>query len=418
MANVTTTFTVQDALAAPLPGVEVRVFDAAGTVFQTEGVTDAAGQVQLTLFGDVVAVNYTVFLSLTGYRFPAPFQVGVTDPPAPSNSFGPYTGTLGSSLPLVTINVNDAISAPISGAVVRFYTSPADTFITEVATDALGRAQTFLSGAADPGTSYIVRTVLSGVIFDLPVATIAVTDPLVAPQTNSFDIVGNVVTLAQAVTPNYCRVTGTLVDVSGRPLVDRIVEFKPVQYYQDPSDDVSYHLVAVPAIVNNAIHTTSARTVTNNQGQIDIELPRGGCYEVHVRGAENPLTITEFVEIPDLPAIDLLDLLFPYGQTVTTPTTVEIDSSVAPAPTQSFTVTLSDGRVISDAQTLSTLLEFTPADTTVVTSAEISNNQTLRINAGNPGSTTITITRRSGTFGERVPALSALVNGTITVTVT
>jgi len=68
----TVKFYLTDQNTDPILGVLVRVFDAAGAVFQTQDVTvDVAGDAvaEVTLNGDTVPISYTIRMSKTGVAF-------------------------------------------------------------------------------------------------------------------------------------------------------------------------------------------------------------------------------------------------------------------------------------------------------------------------------------------------------------
>lgn len=72
MAAETVKFYVTDQVGDPILGVLVRVFDAAGAVFQTQDITvDVGGDAvaEVTLDGDDPAIEYTIRMSKTGVAF-------------------------------------------------------------------------------------------------------------------------------------------------------------------------------------------------------------------------------------------------------------------------------------------------------------------------------------------------------------
>lgn len=97
MASETVRVFVEDQqtpTAAPIEGVLVRVFDAAGTTFITQDFTDAVGVADFTLDGDDPPNEYQIRLSKTGVAFDgglgddskSPQLIEVWSPPASSPS--------------------------------------------------------------------------------------------------------------------------------------------------------------------------------------------------------------------------------------------------------------------------------------------------------------------------------------------
>ena len=84
------TFNLSDQDGDPIAGVLIRVYDAAGAVFQTQQYTDSSGVAEVTLDGDTPAISYTIRMSKTGVAFDgslgnaskSPLLITVFSPPS------------------------------------------------------------------------------------------------------------------------------------------------------------------------------------------------------------------------------------------------------------------------------------------------------------------------------------------------
>lgn len=421
MGMVTATISVEDSSGpTPLDNVLVRVFQADGTTFISEAVTGApyaSGEVEFTLFGDGPGVDYVIRMSLDGWRFPAGASqtISVTDPPTPDNDFGPYGALVGPSSLVTTMVVKDQLSNAIDGVTIRVYDSPADTFVTRGETgqgaDASGEATFPLDGVTNPGQEYIVRLGKPGILFaDGAAQTIAVRDPLVPPDTNIFDFVGTVLQASSSSDPDMCRLSGTFTDVSLRPIKELTLVFKPCLEFPETENAISYHFTGNPTAVRDNILVKPVHVMTNADGYVSVDLPREGRYTVHIYGVEHPLTIVEFIRVPDAPGFSLLDVLFPYVASVSYDTD-PIDLAVGETVEVGVTATMSNSIVVDTMEILEDLLEFSIDDTTVadVLLREEDNVAELSVYGKLAGSTTIEVERKAGTVAPRVPEVPALV---------
>lgn len=421
MALVPVTVAVQDDAPLPLDGVLVQVFDDMG-IYVTEATTGTTtpGVADLILNGDAIGISYTLRFSLSGYIFSngAEDSVVVTDPPSPDNDFGPYEAVLGPSVPLVTIRTLEAdLTTPIPSVVLRIY-DQLDAFVAEGTTDSSGEFKIPLDGSVSPGTTYIVRPILAGTIFN-PAQTIVVEDPLTPPNLNEFDIVGEPIILPTAVDPSYCRITGCLGDITGRGLKRRNIRITPVRCYPDPDLELSHHYTSEPTLVDGKILASGVEIQTDSNGNIDVELPRGGIFCIHLTGFENPITILEPFTVPDASACDLNDLLFPYSSSVVYSPASAVLNLTGGITKATFDVTVSDqiGREY-DVSKITELLTFSSSDENIVTVKYDSGTSKLVATAVSVGAATISASRVEGSFAPRIPVLPALVSMPIPITVT
>lgn len=109
---------VQDNLAQdPVAGVAVRVFDAAGTVLETFGTTDASGIVDFTLNGDAAPVTYQVRCYKQGVGFGAPQLIEVYSPAAAAPN-GTNDFSIEGSVPELPV-ASDPLLCRVSGVIRR-----------------------------------------------------------------------------------------------------------------------------------------------------------------------------------------------------------------------------------------------------------------------------------------------------------
>src|SRR2546428_461375 len=113
--------------------------------------------------------------------------------------------------------------SPIAGVVVNVYNSTTLALVGSGTSDSSGQIAFILPGSASPGTTYELRFWKAGVIFENP-QLIAVIDPLVGTNTNSFDFTGTVIGLPVATDPLMCRCTGRFIDFSGQSIRNQLVK--------------------------------------------------------------------------------------------------------------------------------------------------------------------------------------------------
>jgi hypothetical protein len=425
MANVTVTVRVVDDDPSPalVDGVLVRVFDAPGDSYITEGTTGSVtpGEVDFTLFGNAGGVGYTFVLSKSGVSFPpAPTKQGtVYDPPAPSNLFQ-FTAHVGPTAELVTLAVktDELTPQPVEGVTALVFDGT-DTYLTELETDSAGEAILALDGDPDPGRLYIVRLrPLPGqVVVDGITHTIYVHEPLVSPATNIFDFTVSEEELPASTDPNMCLMSGTLVDQALRPLSKVNLRFMPL--LNDPEIKLSgFPFPTDPAIIQRQVLLREAVFQTGPDGKVQVLLPRKAIYEVHIHGFELPGTFPGAqIQVPDSAGAQLEDVLFPYVATVEWSTDTV---ALAVDDTEQVTVssTGSNDQDIQDAL-IGGFLEFVVDDPAV---AEVSfDDGVLSITGLAAGVAQITAVRVEGTYAPRVPDVPDLITApstSVTVTVT
>lgn len=147
-------------------------------------------------------------------------------------------------------------------------------------------------------------------------------------DTNVFDILVDTSGLESASDSHFCRCSGTFKDPYG----------VPVSYLR-----IHFTEAALPQLihysgedVNHAVIPKTATLATDTSGFVSVDLLRGHTYNVYMEGYEN---ILRTVEIPDLPAAPLPDVIFPTVASIeyTHPVNGLLDSS-----TPSVTMTVGE----------------------------------------------------------------------------
>ena len=410
-----------DAIPVPIDGVVVRVYTSPADVYVTQGTTGAptpsSGEVELML--DDGPSDYLVRLSKVGVSFPgAPFTVTVDTPP-PVNELE-VTAHVGETAQVITLSLLDELAAPVDNVVVRLYDDN-DLFITDLVTGALnpGEADVALAGAAVPGQDYIVRwRPASGKrIQNGTTQIIQVQDPLVPPATNIFDFVIETVVMPESSDPTMCLISGYLADVSKQPIKNGTLVFLPRIF--EPEAKVSgLPFPTQPAVVGGKILVNEVRAKSNNDGRIEVLLPRTSIFDIHLYGLETPaVQIYSQVYIPDQAGALLEDVLLPF--------VASVDMGVGSAgitvgETAEFPLVVTGSNDYVLTAVVASLLEVTSSDEDVVT-ATIGDDGTLFVTGISSGSATVTVSRIADTWAPRVPAIPDLVitpAAEITVTVT
>lgn len=286
----------------------------------------------------------------------------------------------------VRVLTDDITPQPVPGAVVRVFDATGATFITEATTDSLGWANFTLPGTAAPSpTVYQLRFYLVGGSIKSPQNIEVYSPPGDSPTgTNDFGVEAHLRTLPEATDPRLCRVSGVILGPDGRPRpgidIHFISQFDPLI---SPPDTVLGERVA-------------ARS--QRDGSIVVDLWRGACYLATVESHEN---LQREVEVPDRPAMDIGDLLFP--------TVVRIDYLPAPAP--DFTISVAGTLDITPSATASDFrvlpgnaaedVTYTTDDPLIAT-VDIADGTIIRLRGISIGTTQLRATRRDTSI-RRIP---------------
>lgn len=201
----------------------------------------------------------------------------------------------------IYIKNDDILNSPVSGVVVAIYDTGA-IFVTQQTTDLLGLATVSL-----PAGNYRVYAYKLGFSISQP-------QLLIVPVATSIDysLVGHVRTLPESLDPKTIRVSGYITDSSSRPKKNQSIQF----FHE-------YTLVVDKTTVSNVPVTY----MSDEKGYFQFDLLRKQKYR-HDYLLEQELCN---IETPDLPAIELPNLIFPIPQLLTfSSTTINIPLTGGP----------------------------------------------------------------------------------------
>lgn len=300
---------------------------------------------------------------------------------------------------------------PIEDCLLWIFDS-SDVYITEGQTDAVGELDVMLDGAADPGTEYIVRMRKNGYSFPAGMTQLFyVLEPVTPPDTNIFDFTAHERTVSESFDPNFCKLSGYFIDASGRALANKTLVFHRRWSFPNamlgglpPSGN--------PSVVDRSIIAAGRSVITDEAGYVELLLPRGGFYDVHVYGLEDPANIISPIVVPDAAGWKLEDVLFPYVSGITygtNPVSINTESTAE----VDIIANTSDGRSLLNCDDLNTIINFTSSDETVAT-AELVDGK-LIVSGHAVGSATVTAARIDGSVSPRLPAVADLISTPLTV---
>ena len=215
----------------------------------------------------------------------------------------------------VNVYIKDSLHGdPISGVVVRVYSENGAVFYTQATTDTLGLAGFLLNTQ-----KYQLRFYKAHVALPNP-RYIEVLEAPVAPLSNTFDIVADLVSPPSAVDPRLCTAFGYFRRPDGTPAVHVdvhfIAKFKPL------------------LLDGDAVVTERTIARTDKDGYLQVNLIRCGQYEVTVQGIEDEQRL---ISVPNAPNVSLPSLLFPVVDRITfdvaEPWTVAVGEEIQVTPT-------------------------------------------------------------------------------------
>lgn len=270
----------------------------------------------------------------------------------------------------ITILNDDVGNTPIEGLVVRIFDVTGTTFITSATTDAAGLVDFTLDGD-DPAISYTLRGSKTGVVFPNPVGFDVYSPPANSPTgTNTFEVEAHVVEMPESVNPYLCRVSGYIRRADGRVLPGLDVHFIPCF---DPL------IVEGAAILGERVYARS-----DSKGYVEFDLYRNGMYSCVVESLED---LQRDITVPDAPAVNFADLVFPVVASVTFDPPGPLALNEGDTQDVVVTVTTSAGVVLSGPAFGD--VGYTPDDADVASAVQADGGSVLRIVAGSPGSTTV-----------------------------
>jgi co-chaperonin GroES (HSP10) len=418
LGHGTCTIRTVDEEGHALDGVRVTLYDMSNT-FVTFGYTGSAapgtGEVHFSVPASEDGTSYKAYLYQAGVSFlPDAAKVFVVKDPAIGPDFNvfSYEGHLGLSGAMTSFVVVDTATPtpnPVEGVRVRIFTSPDDVLLTELDTDESGEASLVLEGSAGPaGKAYIVRLSPPSGYSGGPARAISVIDPVGPAETNVFDfIVYPPSEVPVSLDPDMCKVSGCFTDPSLRPLKNVTLIFHPREGY--PLKVISgMPFSAEPTLVRSNIIASDLHVTTDKRGYIEIELPRKGVFDVFVQGlGAGDHTLQASIYIPDLPGIDISEVLFPY-LTALTYSVPALALAVGESAEIEVALTSSNYQPVSGTAALNTLVEFTSSDPAIATVA-VAATGALLVRAISAGAASIQASRVVGSFAPRRPAVPDLI---------
>jgi len=298
----------------------------------------------------------------------------------------------------VILKDDQLVPVVVEGVMVWVY-SALDVLLTQGLTDVNGEVSFMLDGSADPGTEYILRFRKDGwSMTSGPTQKIRVLDPVVLPDTNIFDVQAHEYVHPESTDPQFCVLSGYLIDIFGRAWADRTIEFHLCPYFPETAAGGS-SFPGDPSIVGRRMIVSSASVKTDVDGYLEVSLPRGGQFEVHLYGQEDPGNVIFFITVPDAAGWKVEEVFFPYI-IILDWTTNPVEIPVGITTEVTFDVTLSDQRVLGNLATKD-LLTFASADETIAIA--VTQSGRLSITARALGSTTISVSRAANTVAVRNP---------------
>lgn len=277
-------------------------------------------------------------------------------------------------MPIVIIDLlsDDPIPEPIDGVVVEFYDT-IGTFITSGTSDVGGQVMVTL-----PAAFYDLLFYKQGVSI-LPKQPQRI-QVLTQIPPNEFAVTGHVRTMPQSPDPLKCRVSGHLINSVGQPTKNFKLTFGPTE--------------EVIVLSGNLVTFDDQITVVPDEnGDCVFDLLRKVKYEAFVVYKDTFLGTEPgrlCLQVPDLPAIPLQDLMFPVpvhfdfsANTISIPTGTT-DNSLT------LTITYSDGNARQESTPWARYM-FTLSDPDVVDFSIAGN--TVVLVAKQAGTCTITISR-------------------------
>lgn len=231
-------------------------------------------------------------------------------------------------------------------------------------------------------------------------------------QINVFDVLVDVSGLEPASDSHFCRCSGTFKDPYGKPVPNMKIHFSEgslPQLLHYAGENITHGVIPKSIVVS-----------TDSSGFASVDLLRGFTYSIYMEGYEN---LTRVVEVPDLAAAPLPDVIFPIIASVeyTHPQsgllntgTPAVSMSVGDVLTLSIETVHRSGVRVEGL--VSTTLDLTEGSEDLVDFEHSGGD--LVITAKSPGVASFTLTRNSPEDGKGISALPAIqILGELSVTV-
>lgn len=312
----------------------------------------------------------------------------------------------------VILKDDQLVPVVVEGVTVWVY-SALDVLLTQGLTDVNGEVSFMLDGSADPGTEYILRFRKDGwSMTSGPTQKIRVLDPVVLPDTNIFDVQAHEYVHPESTDPQFCILSGYLIDIFGRAWAERTIEFHLCPYFPLVAAGGSA-FPGDPSIVGRRMIVSSASIKTDADGYLEVSLPRGGQFEVHLYGQEDPGNVIFFITVPDAAGFKVEDVFFPYVTMLEWPEN-PVEIPVGDTTEMTFEVTLSDQRVLSNVEAKG-LLVFTSSDEAIATAVYYEG--ILSVTTRAVGTALLSVSRAPNTVAVHNPELADIIADDLTIEV-
>lgn len=287
----------------------------------------------------------------------------------------------------------------LEGAIVRVYSEDGGTFITYGVTDSAGRVTLDLPDS----TTYWVRFFQESYAFDSQLTV----DADSGASSNTFSVEGEyLLEYPPSANAYLCRASGYVRGADWAPRAG--VRF-------------TFMMTGRPRVVAGQVMVVSDVWVQSDPtGWVEVELVRGGSYDVLVTDMDDELPLR--VQVPDAGSVSLTELIWPYVASLEYDVT-SLTMSVGDEQTVTPTVTLSSGVTTpyemdnDDWFYGRSLLEFSSTDAEVAELRWAPDSDSFTVIAKAEGSTTLTAAVREDREAVRFPEPTRnLASLTITVT--
>lgn len=285
----------------------------------------------------------------------------------------------------VVVDNSSPMGSPLENVVVRVYNLAGDTFVTEGTTDAAGEVILLLEDV----TPFWVRFFKVEYAFDTRLKI----DVDSGASSNTFDIVGrDLVSLPPSAVPELCRASGHVVNVAGEPHEGAIFGF---------------NATTLPKVIaGRAVIRSKVIVVSQKDGYVEVELARGGVYDVVAQASEDEPIRTK---VPDAAAVNFTDLVWPYvAQFVWEPAgplalAVGQTIEVLPRAVLSSGVRTPYGLDDGDSRSFGFYVDLLKSAEGVVTLNYDEQSDLMTITGKSPGSVTLSATLKDDVEAERLP---------------
>lgn len=191
----------------------------------------------------------------------------------------------------VDVYIKDQLGNPVPAVTVRIFNAAGSVFFTQGVTDTNGKASFLLFTQ-----EYSMRFNRFSTGFEQP----QLFTVLEAPSLNSFNVLCEVFNFPVSGDSRLCRCSGYFRNPDGSP-----------QTYLD----MHFYPEFGPMILDSAMVTPRTMVArTDEDGYLQLDLIRGGCYRVTVEGLDNE---ERYIRVPDLAGTNLANILLPIVSRVT-----------------------------------------------------------------------------------------------------